>query len=64
MEAFQQRVVEEKTELDAKREKLGQFIGSETFFALAEAERERLARQQVVMRDYSGILGERIAAFA
>ena len=64
MEAFQQRVVDEQAELDEKRDKLGQFIGGYVFNGLPEAERERLVRQKSCMDEYSGILGERIAAFA
>ena len=64
MEAFQQRVIDEKTELDEKREKLGQFIGGDIFNGLPQEEQERLDRQAALMRDYSAVLGERIAAFA
>ena len=63
MEAFQTRVVEEKASLDEKIEKLDAFIGTERFCALPEAEQARMVRQLAVMREYSGVLGERIAAF-
>jgi len=63
MEAYQQRVVEEKAALDEKIEKLGQFVGTERFCALPESEQVRMTRQLEVMREYSQILGERIAAF-
>jgi len=64
MQPHQQRVVDEKTELDDKREKLGAFIQTNPIFGkLDEAERERLVRQHSCMTEYSDILGERIAAF-
>lgn len=63
MEAHQQRVVDEKTELDAKREKLGAFIEGAIYQGLPEAERDRLTQQAIAMTTYSTILGERIAAF-
>lgn len=59
----QQRVVDEKAELDVKREKLASFMLSTTFVGLDRAEQTRLAAQANVMYDYSGLLGERIAAF-
>ena len=64
----QQRVVDEKAELDAKLEKLAAFIGtkkapSQVFILLPEAERMRLYAQCRVMAEYSNILCERIAAF-
>ena len=64
MEAFKERVVDEQTELDEKLKKLGQFIGGDVFNRLPEAEQERLVRQKSCMDEYSGILRERIAAFA
>ena len=63
MEAYQQRVVEEKEALDEKIEKLKAFTDTERFCALDEAEQERMTYQLEVMREYSQILGERIAAF-
>lgn len=61
----QKRVIEEKVELDLKLQKLSAFIDSEGFAVIVTdpAERERLVCQEETMRDYSGILGERIAAF-
>lgn len=63
--AHQQRVIAEKAELDEKLGKLSAFINSEKFTSIVSdaAERERLVCQEETMRDYSGILGERIAAF-
>ena len=59
----EQRVVDEKAELDEKLQKLLTFHGSATFAGLPDAEQDRLIRQSVVMGEYSAILGERIAAF-
>lgn len=61
----QQRVVDEKTELDTKAHALSQFIGlNPTFATLDPAEQERLKVQNDIMWQYSEVLGERIAAFA
>jgi hypothetical protein len=59
----QQRVVDEKAELDKKFQALVDFFSTSTFASLEEAERLRLSRQSVSMNNYSGVLGERIAAF-
>lgn len=59
----QQRVVDEKSELDEKLGKLTAFFPSAIFAGLDGAERERLQRQAVHMAAYSDVLGERIAAF-
>ena len=64
MEAFQQRVVDEKTELDSKIAKLETFSEGEVFGGLPEAEQNRLSKQVEYMQMYSDVLGERIAAFA
>jgi hypothetical protein len=65
MQAFQQRVVDEKTELDKKLDNLTQFIkSSKTYLELPEPERARLLEQRLTMQRYSEILAERIAAFA
>jgi hypothetical protein len=64
LQPHQQRVIDEKTELDKKATALSQFIGnSDIFPTLDEAEQERLREQNDVMWQYSEILGARIAAF-
>lgn len=64
MEAHQQRVVDEKVELDKKAAALSGFIGnSQIFETLDPAEQERLKEQNDIMWQYSEILGARIAAF-
>lgn len=63
MEAYKQRVVTEKSELDHKRESLTAFIGGNVYRALKTDEQLRLNGQLAAMTLYSNILGERIAAF-
>jgi hypothetical protein len=63
MQPFQQRVIDEKKELDEKLQRLGAFFDNETFNGLPEDERIRLKRQESLMQAYSEVLGERIAAF-
>lgn len=60
----QQRVVDEKTELDSKREKLGGVKNTDAFARLPWQEQERLNTQAHIMTMYSAVLGERITAFA
>lgn len=59
----QQRVIDEKAELDTKLANLIPFLSSDTCHSLPFDERGRLKRQSEIMVDYSKILGERIAAF-
>jgi hypothetical protein len=60
----QQRVVDEKAELNEKLGKLHDFIQDNPIFkTLPEDEQKRLQRQDLVMAEYSQILGERIEAF-
>lgn len=63
MNAFQERVVIEKMELDEKLGRLRGFFTSSIFFGLDSDEQARLEKQATVMHDYSQILGERIAHF-
>ena len=63
MQDFQQRVVDEKNDLDGKIERLDLFIPGEMFASLPTDERIRLRLQRVYMKQYSEVLGERIAAF-
>lgn len=59
----QQRVVDEKRELDEKLTKLDAFGRTELFKSLPAEEQGRLNRQHSLMEQYSAVLGERIAAF-
>ena len=63
MEAFQQRVVDEKKELDGRIERLRLFVNEEIFNTLPLNERRLMGSQHELMRDYSVILGKRIAKF-
>ena len=63
MEAHQQRVVAEKTDLDEKIEKLKSFFDTEVFKGLDIAEQNRLTVQVAAMQLYSQVLGHRITAF-
>lgn len=63
LQPHQQRVVDEKRELDEKREKLGAFKHTPVFEKLPWQEQERLNTQAHIMTMYSAVLGERIAAF-
>lgn len=60
----QQRVVDEKAELDKKATALSNFIGLNLIFkTLDAAEQERQKVQNDLMWRYSEVLGARIAAF-
>jgi stress-induced morphogen len=63
LQPHQQRVVDEKQELDGRRDKLEVFIVSDLFQTLDSAEQERMLRQAKAMGEYSLILGERIQAW-
>ena len=63
MQPHQQRVVDEKAELDARREKLTAFLAGDICRTLPAEEQHRLGRQATIMAQYSQILGERIDAF-
>ena len=63
MAPHQQRVVEEKEQLDGRLEKLGAFFLTELFASLPELEQARMRNQYYYMQKYSEILAQRIAAF-
>lgn len=64
LQPHQQRVVDEKSELDKKATALSNFIATSPIFDTVDpAEQERLKEQNDVMWQYSAILGARIAAF-
>ena len=64
LESWQQRVVGEKAELDAKLVKLDAALeNDENKLYMADSQRALLNRQSDAMRAYSAILAERIAAF-
>lgn len=63
MQPHQQRVVDEKHDLDEKLSKLRPFLGTEIFAGLPGDEQARMQRQVEHMAAYSDVLGERIEAF-
>jgi hypothetical protein len=63
MEAFQERVVKEKKELDNRLEKLRMFLENNASAKLPEQEQVRLTKQGRIMTEYSDILQERIDSF-
>lgn len=59
----QQRVVDERQELEERLAKLRQFLGTEICLSLPFDERSLLVRQERVMTEYSEILADRINLF-
>ena len=59
----QQRVLNEKQELDGRIDRLEQFLRSPKTGEVPEAEIDRMERQADAMRAYAAILSERIAAW-
>lgn len=60
---YQQRVIDERTELLERTNKLAAFLVTPTFERLADDEQIRLSDQLEYMVGYDRILSERIAAF-
>ena len=65
MQPHQQRVVDEKTDLDEKLSKLRTFCSqiNGIFDSLPTEEKRRLTEQEGHMASYSDVLARRIAAF-
>jgi len=63
MNAFQERVIEEKEQLDDKIAKLTKFIGGKVWAGLTDYEQNLLQVQLNHMRDYSATLAKRIEVF-
>jgi len=63
MQDFQKRVVDEQSDLSDKIERLAKFL-NEGVIKLDPDEQARLISQLNYMRQYEGILRERIAAFS
>lgn len=63
LQPHQQRVINEKAELDARLESLLNFLNSETFAGLPEAEQARMRCQSFFMRGLASVLADRISAF-
>lgn len=64
MQPHQERVVEEKRELDEKISKLAAFFGGAAFIALPWNERTMFRNQLRCMLEYQQILEDRILGFA
>lgn len=63
LQDFQQRVVDEKQELDDKLDKLRVFLRSDRALALDFTDRSLLVMQERAMTDYTSILADRINRF-
>lgn len=64
MEDWQQRVVDELTQVEDRWTRLNAFIQTPPQFeAQSEQEQERLLRQERIMKDYIEVLRERIEAW-
>lgn len=63
LQPHQQRVVEERTELEDKLGKIHAFITSEKFASIPDDEQGRLVLQHKLMESYALVLEQRIAAF-
>lgn len=63
MQEYQQRVVNEESELTDKLNKLTAFFETDRYKALHDAEQERMYRQSQHMSKYRDVLLERIQAF-
>ena len=60
---YQQRVIDEKAELDERLVKINKFFATDTFSSLPQDEQDRMQRQATYMKRYSEILGQRVEAF-
>ena len=63
MSPHQQRVIDEKADIDGQLERLLASMGGPIYEKLANAEKARMTRQAAIMRLLSNVLGERIGAF-
>ena len=62
-EKYQQGVITEKLEVEAWRDSLVRFLGSDICRLVGQDEADRIRRQAACLNDLARILGERIAAF-
>lgn len=63
MDPWQQRVVEEKRDLDARLGRLQEFLGSASYLALQLEDQDLLQDQRLCMRAFSDVLSKRIVRF-
>jgi hypothetical protein len=59
----QRRIVDEKAAVDAKIERLNDFMDTSIFAALDDEDQDLLKEQESYMRGYSAVLERRIANF-
>ena len=64
MEAWQERIIQERAQLDERLAKLNEFMGSEALLKLSSDEQQRLRYQHHYMTRYSDILAERVASWS
>ena len=64
MKDYQQRVIDEKAELDERREKLNSFFGGSIYSGLDHDEQSRLQLQGSLIKMLSDVLEPRICAFS
>lgn len=63
LQPYQQRVVEERAQLEERIARLQTFCNDARFYTVERPERDRMTAQLHAMRHYSAILKERIEAF-
>lgn len=63
MESYEQRVIDELSELRGKYERLDYSLHSSNINKMDKAELRRLDRQHLIMRMYIGVLEERVEQF-
>lgn len=63
LQAWQQRVLDEKENLDNKLRSLSSFLILEGFRKLEDRDQELLERQEALMKELSRVLEERISRF-
>lgn len=63
MQAYQERVIKEKVELDEKMNKLNQFLDSPALKDIPQSDQYLLHKQSIAMLQYSRVLAERINNF-
>ena len=64
MQPYQQRVVDEKHDLDVLLERLTTFMDDPKVWSIPIRERTLLNSQRAAMMEYSRVLGERVAMWA
>jgi len=63
LEPYQRRIINEKEDLDEKIGRLDKFLGGELYLTMPVNDQELLRHQALIMKQYSNILGTRIARF-